>query len=85
LHVTLKGATTFKARTTKGSWSLVTMTPYDWGSHGQNISFSGELIVDDIEVKMDCKKILHMVLNFSKVQRKVIEEPRKVDRLFCII
>ncbi len=61
------------------------MTPYDWGSHGQNISFSGELIVDDIEVKMDCKKILHMVLNFSKVQRKVIEEPRKVDRLFCII
>jgi len=61
------------------------MTPYDWGSHGQTISFNAELTVDDIEVEMNCKKILHRVLNFSNVQRKVIEEPRKVDRLFRII
>lgn len=31
------------------------------------------------------KSILHGVLSFSSVQRKVIEESQKVDRLFCII
>ncbi len=45
------------------------MMLYDWGSHGQTINFSGELMVDDIEVEMNRKKILHKVLNFSNVQK----------------
>jgi len=55
LHVTLKGVTTLKARTTKDSWNFVAMTPCNWGSHGQSITFNGKLMVDDIEVEMNCK------------------------------
>ncbi len=46
------------------------MTPYDRGSHGQSISFSGELMVDDIEAEMSCQEQLARGAEFLKRSKK---------------
>ncbi|CAK9192883.1 unnamed protein product [Sphagnum jensenii] len=66
----LRGAATLKARTTKDSRSLAAVTPYDRGSHGQSISFSGELMVDDIEAEMSCQEHLARGAEFLKRSKK---------------
>jgi hypothetical protein len=46
------------------------VTPYDRGSHGQSISFSGELMVDDIEAEMSCQEHLARGAEFLKRSKK---------------
>jgi hypothetical protein len=46
------------------------VTPYDQGSHVQSISFSGELMVDDIEAEMSCQEHLARGAEFLKRSKK---------------